>query len=56
MRFVRVLALTVLGLALSATSAHAIPDGWHKSLKEGLEAAAKSGKPLLLVSGWKDEI
>ena len=56
MRFIRVLGLTALSLGVFATAAQAVPEGWHKSLKDGLEASAKSGKPLLLVSGWKDKI
>ena len=46
MRVIRFAALAVLGLGLLSTSVHAIPEGWHKSLKDGLEASAKSGKPL----------
>ncbi len=31
----------------------AAPAGWHKSLDDGLEASAKSGKPLLVITTWK---
>ena len=30
-----------------------VPAGWHSSLKAGVEAAAKSGKPILLITAWK---
>ena len=48
-------AVAALTLALG-TSANAAPDGWHTSLKDGLEASAKSGKPLLLVTAWKEKV
>ena len=56
MRLIRIVALAALALGLLTTTANAVPDGWHKSLKDGLEASAKSGKPLLLVSAWADKI
>ncbi len=46
-------ALFMLGLvALLAPSAGAEGETWHPSLDKGLEAAKKSGKPLLVVTGW----
>lgn len=40
-------------LLVPATLAQAAPpDGWHGSLDKGLEAAKKSGKPLLLITAW----
>ena len=36
--------------------ADAVPEGWHSNLKDGLEAGKKSGKPLLVVTGWRDGI
>ena len=45
-----VLALLTLGALAPPTSA--APTGWHGSLKEGVAAAEKSGKPLLLISAW----
>jgi len=44
-------SLLAFGLVASAASA-GVPDGWHKSLKDGVEAAGKSGKPLLLITAW----
>jgi hypothetical protein len=49
-------SLLALGALAFAGSALAIPEGWHKSMEDGLEAAAKSGKPLLVVTGWKDGV
>ena len=48
----------LLGLAVLCLGgvASAVPDGWHASLKDGLEAGKKSGKPLLVVTGWRDGI
>ncbi|MHC4939477.1 MAG: hypothetical protein ACYTHK_10945 [Planctomycetota bacterium] len=40
-------------LLLLAAPAFAAPEGWHKSLKDGLEAAKKSGKPLFVATMWK---
>ena len=47
-----VLALIGLGLLAAPSSANA-PEGWHNSLQDGVEAAAKSGKPILLITTWK---
>ena len=30
--------------------------GWHKSRDDGLEAAKQSGKPLLVVTAWKEKV
>ena len=49
-----VLALLALGLLAAPTSA--TPDGWHKSLKDGVEAAEKSRKPILLITAWKRKL
>jgi hypothetical protein len=48
-------ALFVIALG-NPVPASAIPEGWHTSLDDGLEAAKKSGKPLLVVTGWKSGI
>lgn len=48
------LALVLAGL-LAAPSALAL-DGWLRSRDAGLEAAAKSGKPLLVVTIWPDRV
>jgi hypothetical protein len=45
-----------LGAALLlalAPALHAAPEGWLKTLDEGTKAAARSGKPLLVVTVWK---
>ena len=43
--------LLALGLFVLPASAKA-PDGWHTSLKDGVAAAQKSGKPILLITAW----
>lgn len=52
MRTIRTVALAALAVLCGSAPATAAPDGWHGSLKDGLEASAKSGKPLLLISAW----
>ena len=42
-----------LMLAACGGQADAAPDGWHGSLKDGIEASAKSGKPMLVITAWK---
>ncbi len=49
-------SLLAVGALAFAGSALAIPDGWHGSMDDGLEAAAKSGRPLLVVTGWKSGV
>ena len=45
--------LAVLGLALlGALPAAGEVEGWHRTMDDGLEAAKKSGKPLLVVTLW----
>jgi len=46
---------TLLTLAL-AGAAFAAPDGWHNSMKDGLVAAKKSGKPVLVVTMWREKV
>ena len=41
--------------ALLAPEAVAL-DGWLKKRNDGLEAAEKSGKPVLVVTIWKDGV
>ena len=45
------LVLFALGLCMPSAGAD-VPDGWHTSLEDGVEAAAKSGKPILLITSW----
>ncbi len=56
MRIVRLFALSLLALAWLAAPAAAAPEGWHTSMKDGLEAAKKSGRPLLVVTAWKEKV
>lgn len=53
--------LTAAALLLSfaflpVASADGPPEGWHKSMKEGLEAAKKSSKPLLVITAWSRKL
>lgn len=50
-----VVTLLALGLLAAAASAGA-PEGWHDSLEDGVEAAGKSGKPILLITAWKRKL
>ena len=43
------------GAARAAGAATAAPE-WHKNLEEGVAAARKSGKPLLVVTAWRSGI
>jgi hypothetical protein len=46
-----------LGAAVAApASALPIPDGWHKSKDDGVAAARKSRRPVLVVTAWKDKV
>ena len=42
----------LLGLAGPALAA---PDGWHRTLEDGLKAAKASGKAVLVVTVWTNE-
>lgn len=48
--------LSLAATLVLATLATAAPEGWHTSLKDGLKAARKSGKPLLVVTAWKSGV
>ena len=50
MRSVCAMTLALLGTALAA------PDGWHRSKADGEGAAKKSGKPVLVVTMWKEKV
>ena len=41
-------------LLLLASAAIAEPPGWHRTLKDGVKAGQKSGKPVLVVTIWND--
>ncbi len=34
----------------------AAPAAWHTSMKDGTVAAKKSGKPMLVVTMWKEKV
>ncbi len=42
-------------VALAAATAVAAPDGWLRSLEDGLEAARASRRPVLVVTAWTDQ-
>jgi len=56
MRNVRLIILSIAALVTLATLALSAPEGWHTSMKDGLEASSKSGKPLLVVTAWKEKV
>ena len=47
--------LALVAIALAAADAAALDD-WLKSREDGLDAARESGKPVLVVTLWKDGI
>ncbi len=46
----------LLVLALLATHPALAADGWHGSRDDGLAAAKQSGKPVLVVTAWKEKV
>ncbi len=52
MRIAGFSVLALLATGLLATSTPAAPEGWHASLKDGVAAAEKSRKPILLITAW----
>jgi len=61
MRRTRLLSTVAIGtlgvvVALAAAASVAADAKWHGDLDEGVAAARKSGKPLLVVTGWKSGI
>lgn len=51
------LALRSLIVAITAaiTAPLPAPPGWHKTIDEGVAAAKKSGKAVLVVTAWTDQ-
>jgi hypothetical protein len=47
---------TLSAIALMAGAVLAAPEGWHRTKKEGEGAAARSGKPVLVVTIWKEKV
>ena len=56
MRAITTFLFTLAAAGLLGAGADAAPEGWHASMKDGLEAAAKSGRPLLVVTAWKEKV
>ena len=56
MRHRHLFLLTLLAAGLLAVPAIGQPEGWHKSIDDGLAAAKKSNKPLLVVTAWKEKV
>ena len=54
MRTKKILAL--LPVLLAGAAAWAAPDNWHARLEDGLAASSKSGKPVLVVTIWKEKV
>ena len=53
MQRTRTIALSLFAALFLALPATAAPEGWHTSLKDGVAAAEKSRKPILLITAWK---
>jgi hypothetical protein len=50
MRRATAVTLVLAGLAFAA------PDGWHRSMKDGIAASQKSGRPVLVVTIWPEKV
>ncbi|MHC4579803.1 MAG: hypothetical protein ACYTED_20695 [Planctomycetota bacterium] len=48
-------AATVTTVFLLGT-ATASPEGWHRTMKDGVAAAKRSGKPVLVVTMWGEKM
>ena len=48
-------AIAAFALLLAAP-ALAAPDGWLTKLEDGQKAAKRSGKPILVVTAWKEGV
>ena len=48
--------LATAAILFFAGMAFAAPDGWHRSLKEGVAASQKSGRPVLVITLWKEKV
>ena len=55
LRSAALLAL-LTAILFTAPSALAAPEGWHKSLEDGQKAARGSGKPILVVTAWREGV
>jgi hypothetical protein len=47
---------TLALIALLGGVSVAAPEGWHRQLKDGVAAAKKSGKPVFVVTMWKEKV
>jgi hypothetical protein len=47
---------TLATIALLGAVAAAAPAGWHSKLDDGVAAAKKSGKPVFVVTMWKEKV
>ena len=51
----RILAAALAAAAALPLAALAAPEGWHRTLDDGLKAAKRSGKPVLVATAWNNE-
>ncbi len=54
--FVPLALFLVLSVLASTTAVAQDLASWHKKLDDGLTAAKKSGKPVLVVTNWKPDV
>ena len=47
-------AIPIAAIILLSSGVLAAPEGWHSKLEDGLKAAKKSGKPVLVITTWTD--
>ena len=43
-------AVLTLGLLLAPA-----PEGWHRTMEDGVKAAKSSGKPVLVATAWNND-
>ena len=51
-----ILPAALLAVVLLLPTAQGAPDGWHRSIEDGITAAKKSGRPVLVVTAWKEKV
>ena len=55
MTFRALTSAVAIGAILSfASIGVGAPEGWHKKLEDGVKAAKRSGKPVLVITTWTD--
>ena len=51
-----IIVAALAAVILAPAAILAAPTAWHQNIEEGRKAAKKSGKPLLVITTWKDGV